>query len=112
MLAVAHAHAPATRPVFGPVLCSFLRLICLGVTCSGGFYGKLTTNVFAMPALCVGVCILYYMNQRRTIAVVIAAGGADESAYRTTTVGFQQNMFFSIFLLCAYRAVAQQIPLP
>eukprot|EP01043_Picozoa_sp_COSAG02_P083553 COSAG02_NODE_21545_length_784_cov_0.814599_2_plen_42_part_01 len=42
------------------------------------------------------------MNQRRTIAVVIAVGGADEYAYRTTTVGFQQNMFFSIFLLCAY----------
>ena len=106
------AHAPSTRPVFGSFSCSSLRLICSGVTCSGGFYGKLTTNVFAMPALCVGVCILYYLNQRRTIAAVIAAGGADESAYRTTTVGFQQNMFFSIFLLCAYRAVAQQMTLP
>jgi hypothetical protein len=68
----------------------------------GGFYGKLTTNVFAMPAVLFGFCVLLYFNQRRTIGAVIAAGGSDESAYRTATVGFKQNIFFAIFLLCEY----------
>lgn len=40
-----------------------------------------------------------YMNQRRTIKAVIAAGGSDESAYRTASVSFQQNLFFIVFLL-------------
>jgi hypothetical protein len=65
----------------------------------GGFYGKLTTNCFVLPALGFGCCALMYYNQRRTIGAVIAAGGADESAFRMATVGFQQNVFFVIFLI-------------
>lgn len=65
----------------------------------GGFYGKLTTNCFVLPALALGCCVLLYLNQRRTITAVISAGGADESALRTATVSFQQNVFFIIFLL-------------
>lgn len=63
-------------------------------TRAGGFVGKLTTNVFAIPILFAGGCFLYYLNERRTIGTVIAAGGADASAYRTATVSLQQNIFF------------------
>lgn len=72
----------------------------------GGFYGKITTNVFAMPGVLFGLCILLYFNQRRTIGAVIAAGGSDESAYRTASVAFKQNIFFSIFLLCTCSGTA------
>lgn len=65
----------------------------------GGFYGKLVTNVFVMPVLFVLACGLLYMNQRRTIAAVIAAGGSDSSAYITATVGFKSNLLFGVFLL-------------
>ena len=65
----------------------------------GGFVGKLTTNVFAVPTIFAGGCILLYMNQRRNIATVIAAGGADESAYTTATISLKQNVYFCIFLL-------------
>ncbi len=40
-----------------------------------------------------------FYSQRRTIKAVIAAGGSDASAYRTATVGFKQNLCFSVFLL-------------
>ena len=64
----------------------------------GGFYGKLITNVFVMPILCFFFCFLLYLNQRRTIATVIAMGGADESAYSAAKISLQQNLFFVIFL--------------
>ena len=77
------------------------RVLCVCLSCwdVGGFYGKFTTNCFVLPVLAFGCCGFLYMNQRRTIVAVIAAGGADESALRTATVGFQQNVFFVIFLL-------------
>ena len=65
----------------------------------GGFYGKLVTNVFVMPVFFVLACGLLYMNQRRTIAAVIAAGGSDSSSYITATVGFKSNLLFGVFLL-------------
>lgn len=57
------------------------------------------TNVAVMPVLFVVACGLLYLNQRRTISAVIAAGGSDESAYITATVGFQSNLLFGVFLL-------------
>eukprot|EP01043_Picozoa_sp_COSAG02_P000251 COSAG02_NODE_4_length_69935_cov_46.806590_59_plen_114_part_00 len=66
----------------------------------GGFHGKLTTNVFAVPAIFMGGCILMYLNERRTIATVISAGGADNSAYKTAAISLKQNLFFAIFLVC------------
>lgn len=74
----------------------FIKLDCWDI---GGFYGKLTTNIFVLPAMCLSFCGLLYINQRRTIKAVIAAGGSDESAYRTASVGLQQNIFLSIFLI-------------
>ena len=93
----------------------------------GGFFGKLVTNVAVitcrrhtrsittgvgpacdtrtvpvvqvMPVLFIVACGLLYLNQRRTIQAVIAAGGSDESAYRTATVAFQSNLLFGVFLL-------------
>ena len=44
-----------------------------------------------------------YLNERRTIGTVIAAGGADATAYRTATISLQQNLFFCIFLLYLVR---------
>lgn len=55
--------------------------------------------------------MLMYMNQRKTIGAVIAAGGADESAYRTAIVGFQQNIFFVVFMLCEFRTDLQFVTL-
>jgi hypothetical protein len=69
----------------------------------GGFVGKLTTNVFAVPTIFAGGCVLMYLNERRTIGTVIAAGGADATAYRTATISLQQNLFFCIFLLYLVR---------
>lgn len=74
-------------------------------TNAGGLYGKVSTNVFAMPGVLFGLCVLLYFNQRRTIGAVIAAGGADESAYQTAAVTLKQNIFFAIFLLCKYHNV-------
>ena len=65
----------------------------------GGFYGKLATNVFVMPLLFVVGCAVLFLNQRRTIAAVIAAGGSDKSAYNTATVAFKSNLLFGVFLL-------------
>ena len=61
--------------------------------------GKLVTNVFVMPLLCGGLCILHYLNQRRTIAAVISMGGADDSAYNSAKINLQHNIFFAIFLV-------------
>lgn len=52
-----------------------------------------------MPALYTMGCSLLYLNQRRTIAAVIAAGGSDERAYTTATVQFKSNLLFGVFLL-------------
>lgn len=49
------------------------------------------TNIFAIPIIFAGGCFLLYLNERRTIGTVIAAGGADASAYKTATISLQQN---------------------
>lgn len=90
-----------------PELLSFVKLMFLDVRnlvrldCwdIGGFYGKLITNIMVMPVLFVIGCALLYMNQRRTISAVIAAGGSDESAFTTATVAFKSNLLFGVFLL-------------
>jgi hypothetical protein len=75
---------------------TIIRLDCWDV---GGFWGKLTTNVFVIPVLFITGCGLLYLNQRKTIKAVIAAGGADESAFGTALVAFKSNLLFGVFLL-------------
>ena len=75
---------------------SLVKLDCWHM---GGFYGKLVTNLVVVPACCVALCFFIYTNQRRTIAQVIKAGAADESAYLTASIKLQHNLFFGIFLL-------------
>jgi hypothetical protein len=55
----------------------------------------LTTNLLFIPLLFIAVCGFIWSSQKRTIAQVIAAGGADESAYVTANVKLQQNLFFT-----------------
>lgn len=64
--------------------------------------GKLTTNLLIVPAIYIAACVGLYYNQRRTIAQVIKAGAADESAYVTTSVKLHHNLFLGIFLLCEF----------
>ena len=45
------------------------------------------------------LAVAHSLRRRRTIAAVIAAGGSDESAYTTATVGFKSNLLFGVFLL-------------
>ena len=90
-----------------PTLMSFLELMFLDVRnivrldCwdVGGFVGKLVTNIAVMPSVFVMICILIYLGQKRTIGAVIAAGGADESAYGTVLVKLEANLLFGVFLL-------------
>ena len=48
----------------------------------------------------IGLCFLIFEAQRRTLAAVIAAGAADESAYEPLKVKLKHNLFFGIFLVC------------
>eukprot|EP01052_Picozoa_sp_SAG31_P012400 SAG31_NODE_724_length_12555_cov_11.624277_6_plen_69_part_00 len=52
-----------------------------------------------MPTIFVVICLLIYMSQKRTVGVVIAAGGADESSYSTVFVKLKSNLMFGVFLL-------------
>ena len=68
-----------------PELVDFIKLLFLDVRkivmldCwnIGGFYGKIVTNIVAVPAFIVGVCMLIYISQKRTLMAVIEAGAAD-----------------------------------
>eukprot|EP01045_Picozoa_sp_COSAG04_P000517 COSAG04_NODE_12_length_42844_cov_6.769213_21_plen_1150_part_00 len=90
-----------------PELVDFIKLLFLDVRkvvmldCwdIGGFYGKITTNIVAVPTILVGVCVLIYISQKRTLMVVIAAGAADESGLETLKVKLKQNLFVGIFLV-------------
>jgi hypothetical protein len=90
-----------------PILFEFLQafvldlrqVIRLDCFTTMGFYGKLVINVAVMPIVCAVGCYAYYMNQKRTIGLVITAGGADESAYATAAIRLKQNIFVSIFVL-------------
>eukprot|EP01043_Picozoa_sp_COSAG02_P036007 COSAG02_NODE_2612_length_8419_cov_2.286779_4_plen_1809_part_00 len=75
---------------------SIIRLDCWDI---GGFWGKLTTNIAVIPVIYIAGCALLYFNQRKTINAVIAAGGADDSAFRTALVAFQSNLLVGLFLL-------------
>ena len=96
-----------TLPAPVPTFAEYLKLLMVDVRAVinldcwsvGGFYGKLWTNLLVIPVLFVAVCAFVWSSQRRTIAQVIAAGGADESAYVTANVKLQQNLMFGIFLL-------------
>lgn len=65
----------------------------------GGFYGRLVTNVFAVPALCFIMCGLLYLYNRHKIATLVQTGAVDETAFTEATVTFQRTIFFSIFLV-------------
>ena len=98
MYSVSNARAhrlPPSDQACGLRACACM-CVCLQI---GGLYGKLYTNIFVVPTICMFGCGLVYMSQKRTIKAVIAAGGSDESAYRTASVSFQQNLFFIVFLL-------------
>ena len=90
-----------------PELVDFIKLLFLDVRkivmldCwnIGGFYGKITTNIVAVPTILVGICVLIYISQKRTLMVVIAAGAADESGLETLKVKLKQNLFVGIFLV-------------
>eukprot|EP01043_Picozoa_sp_COSAG02_P025727 COSAG02_NODE_1456_length_12512_cov_17.368082_2_plen_232_part_00 len=73
-----------------------LKLDCLDI---GGFWGQLITNVVILPFIGLFVCVLRYKLEQKTIAAVIAAGGADQSAYDSARVSFQQNLALITFLL-------------
>lgn len=75
---------------------NIVRLDCWDI---GGFTGKLVTNIAVMPIVFVTICFLIYMAQKRTVSVVIAAGGADESAYGTVFIKLKSNLLFGVFLL-------------
>ena len=79
---------------------SLVKLDCMNL---GGFYGKITTNVVVVPLAVVIVCLLIFEVQRRSLAAVIAAGGADQSAYVTLKVKLKQNLFLGIFLVYPVR---------
>jgi hypothetical protein len=66
---------------------------------AGGLYYKLAINVFVVPFLFFFGCFLVYIQQKKTAAVIIAAGGADQSAFTTVRAKFKQNVFVGIFLL-------------
>ena len=96
-----------TFPEPVPTFAEYLKLLMVDVRTVinldcwsvGGFYGKLWTNLLVVPVLFVSVCAFIWSSQRRTIGQVIAAGGADESAYVTANVKLQQNLMFAIFML-------------
>eukprot|EP01043_Picozoa_sp_COSAG02_P035308 COSAG02_NODE_2520_length_8610_cov_4.542474_4_plen_137_part_00 len=69
----------------------------------GGFYGKITTNVVVVPLAVVIVCLLIFEVQRRSLAAVVAAGGADQSAFVTLKVKLKHNLFLGIFLVYPVR---------
>lgn len=73
-----------------------LKLDCLDI---GGFWGQLMTNVVILPSIGLLVCVLRYKLEQKTIAAVVAAGGADPSAYDAAFVSFQQNLALITFLL-------------
>ena len=75
---------------------NIIRLDCWDV---GGFYGKLVTNLVVVPVFVMSVCYFLYKGQRRTIAFVIKAGGADDTAYESANVKLRQNLLFGAFLL-------------
>lgn len=84
-----------------PTFVSFVKLFFLDLRqivradCwdAGGLYFKLIINVFVMPMLFFFGCFVVYMQQRKTADVIIAAGGADESALATVRAKFKQNVF-------------------
>ena len=90
-----------------PELVDFIKLLFLDVRkvvmldCwdIGGFYGKITTNVVAVPSFIVSVCVLIYISQKRTLMTVIAAGAADTSGLHALKVKLKQNLFVGIFLV-------------
>eukprot|EP01045_Picozoa_sp_COSAG04_P003609 COSAG04_NODE_148_length_22826_cov_11.360026_4_plen_2104_part_00 len=90
-----------------PELVDFIKLLFLDVRkivmldCwnIGGFYGKIVTNIVAVPAFIVGVCVLIYISQKRTLMAVIEAGAADTSGLEVLTVKLKQNLFLGIFLV-------------
>lgn len=96
-----------TFPEPVPTFAEFLKILMVDVRTVinlecwnvGGFYGKLWTNLLVVPILFFSVCGFVWVSQRRTIAQVIAAGGADESAYVTANVKLQQNLAIGTFLL-------------
>ena len=61
--------------------------------------GKITTNVVVVPLAVVGICFVIFEAQRRTLAAVIAAGAADQSAYEPLKVKLKHNLFLGIFLV-------------
>jgi hypothetical protein len=73
-----------------------LRLDCLDI---GGFWGQLTTNTIILPSVGLLVCVLRYKLEQKAIASVIASGGADQSAFGTAFINFQQNVALVTFLL-------------
>ena len=52
-----------------------------------------------VPLAVVGICFLIFEAQRRTLAAVIAAGAADQSAYEPLKVKLKHNLFLGIFLV-------------
>ena len=65
----------------------------------GGLYSKLVTNVFVIPILFFCGCFVIYQQQKKTATMIIAGGGADESALTHVRVKFKQNVFVGIFLV-------------
>ena len=90
-----------------PALVDFIKLLFLDVRkivmldCwnIGGFYGKIVTNIVAVPTFIVGVCVLIYVSQKRTLMAVIEAGAADTSGLHALKVKLKQNLFVGIFLV-------------
>eukprot|EP01045_Picozoa_sp_COSAG04_P009418 COSAG04_NODE_543_length_12846_cov_7.281556_3_plen_1215_part_00 len=90
-----------------PQLVDFIKLLFLDVRklvmldCwnIGGFYGKIVTNIVVVPAILVGVCLLIFISQKRTLMAVIAAGAADTSGLEMLKVKLKQNLFLGIFLV-------------
>ena len=78
------------------------KIVMLDCWVIGGFYGKITVNIFVVPAVIVSIRGLTYIYRHKTLEAIIAAGAADASALIVLKVQLKQNVFFCIFLVCEY----------
>ena len=76
---------------------NIIRLDCFEM---GGFGGKLVTNLVVVPAIIGGTCLLVYMQQRRTLTALVAAGASDESGLHVLQVQLKHRLMIGIFLVC------------
>ena len=81
---------------------ALIRMDCWDI---GGFYGRLVTNLVALPVLGVTICTVLYQIEKKSLMAIVAAGAADSSTLETLQVKLRHNLFVGMFLICESASV-------